>query len=58
MIHLYFNFVLGYTYNWSPIKYIITKVQKTDPVTYLIKEEGPNGEEIIGSFYNQELKLA
>lgn len=44
-----------YKNNWSREIFIISKVNNTDPVTYNIKDL--NNEEIIGSFYDFELKI-
>ena len=47
-------FAEGYTPNWSEEVFIINKVQKTVPWTYLINNL--NGEKIQGSFYVKELQ--
>lgn len=47
-------FEKGYLPNWSEEIYIIEKVQKTNPVTYKIKDL--LGEVIEGSFYSEELQ--
>jgi hypothetical protein len=47
-------FEKGFHNNWSREIYIITKVLKTQPVTYHIKDS--LGEDIVGSFYNNELQ--
>ena len=39
---------------WSEDVFIIKKVKKTVPQTYIIND--PNGEEIIGTFYEKELQ--
>ena len=44
----------GYTQRWTEEIFIISKIQLTIPVTYKIT--GYNGEEIQGSFYEQELR--
>ena len=47
------TFDKGYVANWSSEIFIITKVLQTTPITYKIKDK--TGEDIIGSFYTQEL---
>jgi len=47
-------FEKGYLPNWSEEIYTVEKVQKTNPVTYKIKDS--LGEVIEGSFYNEELQ--
>ena len=47
-------FAKGYTPNWSEEAFVIRKVQNTVPWTYVINDL--NGEEIIGTFYEQELE--
>ena len=47
-------FAKGYTPNWSEEVFIVNKVQKIIPWTYLINDL--NGEEIKGSFYEKELQ--
>ena len=47
-------FVKGYAPNWSEEIFIIKKIQKTAPWTYVISDL--NGEEIVGSFYEKELQ--
>lgn len=49
-------FEKGYTPNWSPEIFTITKVQKTRPVTYRIKDY--QNEYVKGSFYEFELLKA
>ncbi len=48
------TFEKGYTPRWTEEVFIISKVQHTSPVTYKIKDY--NGEEIQGTFYEQELQ--
>ena len=48
------TFEKGYTPKWTEEVFIISKVQNTNPVTYKIKDY--NGEEIQGTFYEQELQ--
>jgi hypothetical protein len=48
------TFEKGYLPNWSEALYIIDKVQKTNPITYKIKDS--MGRIIEGSFYNEELQ--
>ena len=43
-----------YIPNWSEEAFIIEKVKNTVPWTYVIEE--PNGEEIVGTFYEKELQ--
>ena len=47
-------FEKGYTPKWTEELFTITQVQYTDPPTYKISDY--NGEEIQGSFYEQELQ--
>jgi hypothetical protein len=47
-------FEKGYLPNWSEETYVVEKVQKTTPITYIIKDT--LGEEIQGSFYSEELQ--
>ena len=47
-------FAKGYTPNWSEEVFVIKKVKNTVPWTYVINDF--NGEEIIGTFYEKELK--
>ena len=44
----------GYTKRWTEEVFKISKIQLTIPVTYKITDY--NGEEIQGSFYEQELQ--
>ena len=44
----------GYTPNWSKEIFIVDKINDTVPYTYNLKDL--NDEEIIGSFYDQELQ--
>ena len=46
-------FAKGYMPNWSEEVFVIKKVKNTVPWTYVINDL--NGEEIIGTFYEQEL---
>jgi hypothetical protein len=45
----------GYTPRWTEEVFSISKVQYTDPPTYKIKDSA--GEEMIGTFYEQELQV-
>ena len=45
---------MGYTQRWTEEVFKIWKIQLTIPVTYKITDY--NGEEIQGSFYEQELQ--
>lgn len=47
------DFVKGYLPNFTQELFIVTNVLETDPITYKIKDM--NNEEIIGSFYEQEM---
>ena len=47
-------FAKGYDPNWSKEIFIVDKINDTVPYTYNIKYL--NGEEIIGSFYDNELQ--
>ena len=44
----------GYKPNWTTEIFVVNKVNKTDPVTYNIKDL--QGEDIIGKIYEQELQ--
>jgi hypothetical protein len=44
----------GYLQNWTNEIFKIATVQKTDPVTYLLRDL--TGEEVKGGFYEQELQ--
>ena len=48
------TFDKGYTQRWTEEVFTISKIQLTIPVTYKITEY--NGEEIQGSFYEQEVQ--
>ena len=47
-------FAKGYTPNWSEEIFVIKKIKNTVPWTYIINDF--NGEEIIGTFYENELQ--
>src|SRR5271155_463354 len=47
-------FEKGYLSNWSEALYTVDKVKKTNPYTYTIQDM--NGEEVLGSFYTEELQ--
>ena len=47
-------FAKGYAPNWSSEIFIVDKVNDTIPYTYNLKDL--NDEEIIGSFYDRELR--
>ena len=47
-------FAKGYTPNWSGKIFIVNKINDTVPYTYNLKDL--NDEEIVGSFYDQELQ--
>ena len=48
------TFDKGYTQRWTEEVFTISKIQLTIPVTYKITDY--NGEEIKGSFYEQEFQ--
>ena len=48
------HFEKGYTPNWTEEIFTISKIQYTTPITYKIMDY--NGEEIDGTFYEQELQ--
>ncbi len=50
------TFEKGYTTRWTREIFIIEEVLNTNPVTYKIKDL--KGEEIKGSFYEQELQIS
>ena len=47
-------FAKGYTPNWSEEVFVIKEDKNTAPWTYVINDL--NGEEIIGTFYEEELQ--
>ena len=47
-------FAKGYMTNWSEKIFVIRKIKNTVPWTYVINDL--NGEEIFGTFYEQELQ--
>jgi hypothetical protein len=49
------KFEKGYTTRWTKEIFVIEKVLNTNPITYKINDL--NGEEITGSFYEQELQI-
>jgi len=56
-IYSYKNkFDKGSRANWTTEIFIISDINYTSPVTYKVKDL--NGEDIIGSFYQQELHLS
>ena len=44
----------GYTPRWTEEVFVVSEVRYTDPITYKLKDL--TGEEIKGSFYEQELQ--
>ena len=46
----------GYTANWTEEVFTVDKIQYTNPITYKLKDL--SGEEISGSFYEQEMQKA
>ena len=49
-------FAKGFTPNWKDEIFIISEINPTNPTTYTIKDE--RGEEVGGTFYEQELQLS
>ena len=49
-------FAKGYTPNWSEEVFVIKEIKNTVPRTYLVNDL--KGEEIIGTFYEEELQKA
>ena len=47
-------FAEGYMPNWSEEMFIIKKIKNTVPLTYVLNDL--NGEEVIGTFYENELQ--
>ena len=47
------QFEKGYETNWTREIFVVSKILFTSPITYRIKDL--NDEEILGSFYKQEL---
>ena len=47
-------FPKGYTSSWSEEVFVIRKIRNAVPWTYVINDI--NGEEIVGTFYENELK--
>ena len=47
-------FAKGYTPNWSEEVFVITEIKNTVPWIYFINDL--NGEEIVGTFYENELQ--
>jgi len=41
--------------NWTKEIFVISDIKHTNPITYKVKDL--NGEDIIGSFYSQELQI-
>ena len=50
-------FAKGYTPNWSKEIFIVDKINDTVPYTVPYNLKDLNDEEIIGSFYDQELQI-
>jgi len=48
-------FEKGFTPNWTEEVFTVSKVQRTDPITYKITDL--NDEEVQGTFYEQELQM-
>ena len=44
----------GYTPNWSEKVFVMKEIKNTVPWTYVIND--PNGKEIMGTFYENELQ--
>lgn len=49
-------FYKGYTPNWTAEIFRVRKIQFGNPITYLLHDL--DGEEIKGTFYEEELQLA
>ena len=49
------KFDKGYKHNWTTEIFVVSEVRHTNPITYKVKDL--EGEDIIGSFYTQELQL-
>ncbi|XP_018313642.1 uncharacterized protein [Mycetomoellerius zeteki] len=49
-------FEKGYTPNWTTEVFTIVKVQRTNPVTYLLEDY--RGKSVVGAFYEHELHRA
>ena len=49
-----YTFNNKYDSNWTREIFVITEILKTRPLTYKIKDL--NGEQIVGTFYNEELQ--
>ena len=49
-------FAKGYTPNWSEEVFVVSKIKNTVPWTYVVSDL--NGEEITGSFYEEEFQKA
>jgi hypothetical protein len=49
-------FSKGYETNWTKEIFVISEIKNTSPITYKIKDL--DGEDIVGSFYKQELNLS
>lgn len=47
-------FKKGYTPAWTEELFTVSRIQKTKPVTYVLKDD--SGEELRGSFYKEELQ--
>ena len=50
------DFEKGYEPNWTKEIFVVSAINNTSPITYKIKDL--NGEDIVGSFYKQELNLS
>ena len=48
------DYAKGYETNWTKEIFVVSKILKTNPITYAIKDL--NDEPILGSFYFQELQ--
>ena len=48
------TFRKGYLGNWSEELFTVSRILKTRPLTYMLKDD--NGEELKGSFYHQEIQ--
>lgn len=50
------QFAKGYTANWTTEIFRVDKVQRTNPTTYLLRDQ--EGEPLLGAFYAEEMQKA
>jgi hypothetical protein len=48
------TFKKGYTPGWTEELFTVSRVNMTNPITYVLKDDG--GEELKGAFYKEELQ--